>query len=204
MLTLFSAALFFSFSRAAWLALMLGSGARLIEAVMKKNYNEQKNILQAVLISGLVFFILFFQFSNLVTARAGGGERLEIKSVNERLESLKNSWPIIKNNWLSGVGLGSYILALERALPGRQNYFYQPAHNGYLLVLSEAGIFGFIFFIGLLFVIARHNKTAILIALIVLLSFDHWLWSLHFGVLFFWLAAGLIVKLPDAGAAPGD
>lgn len=226
---IFTAALFFSFSRAAWLALALGIGAMLIEAVMNKNYHAQKNILQAMLISGLVFFILFFQFSNLVIARLSGGERLEVKSANERLESMKNSFLIIKNNYAAGAGIGNYTLALERLRPEQKIFYYQPAHNVFLLAWSETGVFGFIFFIGLIIVIAsgrreRSNLTngesgqkiivreiassfpakfwrgtprndnkefAVMVALLVLLGFDHWLWSLHFGVLFFWLILGL-------------
>ena len=38
---------------------------------------------------------------------------------------------------------------------------------------------------------ARNNQAMILVALIVVMSLDHWLWSLHFGMLFFWLALGL-------------
>ncbi|MDO8592222.1 MAG: O-antigen ligase family protein [bacterium] len=218
-LVLFSAALFFSFSRAAWLALGAGLAALLAGAVVKKNLLAQKNILQAVLVSGLVFFILFFQFPNLVMTRLYGGARLENKSVSERLESMKNSLPIIKKNWAGGTGIGNYILALERGLPERESYVYQPAHNVYLLVFSELGALGLILFLGLIFVIARRpvlgptrqflvklrvreiasfpsvtrndNGAAVSIALVVLLSLDHWLWSLHFGVLFFWLVIGL-------------
>ncbi len=35
---------------------------------------------------------------------------------------------------------------------------------------------------------------SILIALIIIMSLDHWWWSLHFGILFFWLVVGLIIK----------
>jgi len=156
------------------------------------------------LVSGLIFFILFFQFPNLVMTRLYSGERLEIKSKSERLESIKNSWPIIKNNWASGVGAGNYTLALERQLPGEQSYFYQPAHNVFILVFSEIGLFGLLFFILIIifpfvrllrrreYAASRNDsKLAILVALIVAMFLDHWLWSLHFGVLFFWLALGL-------------
>ena len=151
-----------------------------------------------------MFFILFFQFPNLVMTRLYSGQRLEIKSKSERLESIKNSWPIIKNNWASGVGAGNYTLALERQLPGEQSYFYQPAHNVVILVFSEIGLFGLLFFILIIifpfvrllrrreYAASRNDsKLAILVALIVVMSLDHWLWSLHFGMLFFWLAIGL-------------
>ena len=210
LLLTFTTALFFSFSRAAWLALTIGIGAMLIEAVFKKNYQAQKSILQAVLIFGLVGFILFFQFSNLLMARLYGERRLEIKSYNERLESIKNSLPIIKKNWAAGAGIGNYTLALNRQRPGQESFYYQPAHNVFLLVWSEAGIIGLLFLVGLIiFVFMRllrrpeygssrdDNGVGILVALVVLMTFDHWLWSLHFGVLFFWLVLGVIVIRED-------
>ncbi|MBI2459604.1 MAG: O-antigen ligase family protein [Parcubacteria group bacterium] len=231
MLVLFSAALFFSFSRTAWLALALALAVMMIGAVRKKNFLAQKNILQAVLISGLIFFILFFQFPNLVVTRLYLNDRLEAKSNNERLESAKNSLSIIKKNWLAGSGIGNYTLALNRLKPGQESFYYQPAHDVYLLILSETGILGFISFLGLIgyliifnfqfsifkqFSMNKFSKAAletrnwkleigrnddgmsgvanlsVLTAVVVLMGFDHWLWSLHFGVLFFWLVLGLI------------
>jgi len=196
---LFSAALFFSFSRAAWLALAAGLAAGLLAAIIKKDLRAQRNLLETILVSGLIFFILFFQFPNLVMTRLYSGERLEIKSKSERLESIKNSWPIIKNNWASGVGVGNYTLALPLQRPGEQPYLYQPVHNVFVLAFSEIGIIGMLLFV-FLFVRfpgsspglkARNNQAMILVALIVVMSLDHWLWSLHFGMLFFWLAIGL-------------
>ena len=215
LLIIFTAALFFSFSRAAWLGLAAGLMVLLFGAVIKKDWLAQKNILQTILISGAVIFILFLQYPNLAMTRLYAGDRLEVKSTNERVESIKNSRLIIKNNWLFGAGLGNYTLALSRQMPGQEIFYYQPAHNVFLLALAETGVMGFIFFIGLLFVVVSdrrgrgklvysddnrrllrslllpRNDSIILIALVVVMSFDHWPWSLHFGVLFFWLMMGL-------------
>ena len=225
-LIVFTAALFFSFSRAAWLGLIAGLIVLLFSAVIKKDWLVQKNILQTILISGAVIFILFLQYPNLVMTRLYAGDRLEVKSTNERVESIKNSWPIIKNNWVTGAGLGNYTLALSRQMPGQEIFYYQPAHNVLLLVWAETGIAGLIFFIGLLVYLIIFNfqflnpslkienclsclkqgklkigengsgnngmiNLGILIVLIVLLSLDHWLFDLHFGVLFFGLVLGL-------------
>lgn len=198
-LSIFSTALFFSFSRAGWLALALGLIAALTLAVIKKDLVAQKKMLQTILISGSIFFILFFQYSNLVITRLYAGERLEVKSNNERIESIKNSWPIIKNNWAGGVGLGNYVVALKQDLPERQNYYYQPAHNVFVLTLSELGVVGLLFFVFLFLSLLMkgwkienfYTYFSVLFSLFILLSLDHWLWSLHFGVLFFWLAIGL-------------
>jgi hypothetical protein len=243
---IFSAALFFSFSRSAWLALAVGLMVMIALAVAGRNLKLQKGLAEIILVTGILLFILFSQYQNLITSRLAGQGRLEEKSTSERLVSYQESWQLIKNNWLFGAGLGNYTLALNRQIPGQESFYYQPTHNVFMLVLSEIGIFGLMFFIGLLFVIAspdalvgakqslvkfrvceiassltllamtiknrllrppqmrgprddknelaprNDSKTAILIALVVIMTFDHWLWSLHFGVLFFWLVLGLL------------
>ncbi len=156
---------------------------------------------------GVLLFILFSQYQNLITSRLGSEGRLEEKSTSERLASYQESWQLIKNNWATGVGLGNYTLALNRQMPGQKSFYYQPTHNVFLLVWSEIGILGLLFFVGLIicaFVRLLHRpdygifrndgRIAILIALTVIMTFDHWLFSLHFGVLFFWLVMGLTVK----------
>ena len=235
-LVVFTAALFFSFSRAAWLGLTVGLMVLLFGAVIKKDWLAQKNILQTILISGAVIFILFLQYPNLAITRLYAGDRLEVKSTNERVESIKNSWPIIKNNWLFGAGLGNYTLALSRQMPEQEIFYYQPAHSVYLLVLSEIGILGSAFFIGLIVYLIIFNfqfsilkqfsmnkflkpsleirscklkigendyvnnlmfSIPLLITMAVMMTFDHWSWSLHFGMLFFWLVLGLASCKPQ-------
>ncbi|MFA6306172.1 MAG: O-antigen ligase family protein, partial [Candidatus Gracilibacteria bacterium] len=226
-------ALFFSFSRSAWLGLAGGLIVMMALAVVGKNLKQQRNLAEIILVMGILLFILFNQYQNLITSRLGGEGRLEEKSTSERLVSYQESWQMIKNNWAIGVGLGNYTLALNRQAPKQNSFYYQPAHNVFMLVLSEIGIVGLLFFIGLIFIIASNNLfchsgrragiqfgcenrvsglrvkpamtrclefsdnenlAAILIALIVAMSLDHWTWSLHFGVLFFWLVLGLIIS----------
>jgi hypothetical protein len=37
-------------------------------------------------------------------------------------------------------------------------------------------------------------KIALIAAIITISMFDHWFWSLHFGVLFFWMIIGLMLR----------
>jgi O-antigen ligase len=69
----------------------------------------------------------------------------------------------------------------------------------FLLIWAETGIFGLLFFLGLIiYLILRcfnfRNNVAVtsLIVLIILMSIDHWLFSLHFGILFFWFILGMV------------
>ncbi|MFA6307155.1 MAG: O-antigen ligase family protein [Patescibacteria group bacterium] len=208
-LGIFSAGLFFSFSRSAWLGLAVGLLIMIISVIASRNLKLQRGLAEVILVMGILLFILFGQYQNLITSRLSGEGRLEEKSTSERLVSYQESWQLIKNNWLAGAGLGNYTLALSQGInPGKAGYYYQPAHNVFMLVWAEAGIFGLIFFSGLIiWALARlfrfsaqsvgssrdGNKAAILIALFIIMSFDHWFFSLHFGVLFFWLILGVII-----------
>jgi hypothetical protein len=72
------------------------------------------------------------------------------------------------------------------------------------LIISEIGFLGFLFFIlaipllfqggarGGLFKNKNFSSVSIFIAILIMSMFDHWWWSLHFGVLFFGMTVGLI------------
>ncbi|MDO9399114.1 MAG: O-antigen ligase family protein [bacterium] len=212
LLLIFVTALFFSFSRTAWLGLVVGLVVIIILVKITKNLVLQKQLAKIVLAMGVLIFLLFSQCQNLVIARVSGEGRLESKSIAERTNLYQECWHLIKNNWLVGVGIGNYTLTTRNKIFVNQaSYSYQPVHNTFFLIWSEIGIFGLIFFVGLFFYILisnfqiifknkleiyNYNKLfnlSILGSLIIFLSFDHWWWSLHFGVLFFWLIIGLIV-----------
>lgn len=209
--------LFFTFSRGAWLGLIIGIIAMLAITVVKKNLLAQKKLLEIVLISSALIFILFSQFQNLALTRLSNGARLEIKSNSERINSYQDSLEMIKDNWLFGVGIGNYTgynanLANEcqsancEYANAKQKWYYQPVHNVFLLVWAETGIIGLLFFIALLLCVMRYAlcdktnaesrnlniKISILTATTIMFMVDHWWWSLHFGVLLFWLVIGLL------------
>ncbi|MEA1963497.1 MAG: O-antigen ligase family protein [Patescibacteria group bacterium] len=195
-------ALFFTFSRAAWLAFVVGLFAVLIIALIKKDRFGQIQILKIILVCGISIFILFTNFQNLVLVRVREGSRLEQKSNIERLESNKTAVNIFKNNWLIGVGMGNYTTELAKINPDHPAYFYQPTHNVYLLIAAEIGIFGIALFLYLIFNFVHYilkskdiNKITLIISLIILLTFDHWLWSLHFGVLFLFFIFGIVCPI---------
>ncbi len=212
---IFVAALFFTFSRGAWAGLIIGLLVMLFMAVVRKDLIMQKKLLQIILISSVLIFILFSQFQDLVLTRLSQDARLEVKSNNERVESLRESWEIIKGNWLFGVGIGNYILGIKNyelritnTNGDKPAWYYQPVHNVFLLVWAELGIFGLLFFILIpLFII--HNSLfknnlrsknltlniTLLAAITAMFMVDHWWWSLHFGVLLFWLILGLIFAI---------
>jgi len=207
LLSIFFMGLFFTFSRGAWLGLIVGMLTMFFIALVEKNKFAQKRILEIVLIVGVLIFVLFNQYSDLVLTRVSQNSRLEIKSNTERIDLYKDSLGIIKNNWLFGVGVGNYVLPMQKIDNNQQSWHYQPVHNVFLLIWAEIGMIGLLFFILMpLFII--HNslfqnnlrnknlniKMAMLAALFVMFLVDHWWWSLHFGILLFWLVLGLILQ----------
>ena len=194
---------FVSFSRTAWLALVAGFIGLLIMLIWQKRLLVQKKLLQLVLMGSVIGFIFVCLYGNLVSARFNFDNRLEQKSVFERVAGLEQGKKVASDNLFFGVGINNFPRALTVLEPGERSWYYQPIHNTYLLVLAEIGIFGFISFILLVFYIKpgkRYSQSkdiynfGIYISLIALLFFDHFWWSLHFGVLLFWFILGLKYK----------
>lgn len=218
MLYTFIAALFFTFSRGAWIAAIMGVLMVLFGHIIRRDLIAQKETLIVILISCFLIGVLFFQYNDLITTRLSNNTRLEIKSSMERVASYHEAWQIIKNHPLFGAGLGNYTLAVHEELqPKELNWYYQPVHNVFLLIWSEIGLFGIVFFVLLLLSIMIKNLKlkiqssrsnyffiSILVSILIMMFVDHWLWSLHFGILFFWLILGLIVKSSDCQKLPEE
>ncbi len=190
-------ALFLSFSRSAWIAFSFGFFLFLFDAVLKKDFLKQKKLLQ-MLFAGILFFTLIFNpYNDLILGRLKAQNRLELKSMEERLDSYEQAKNIIQANWLYGVGVGNYTTVLEAQNPKQKKWAYQDPHNVFLLIWAEAGIFSLLFFVVLLvFLIkkAQPNKIPILAGLLPLLLFDHWLWSLHFGIMFLFFVFAFVLQ----------
>jgi len=132
-------------------------------------------------------FILGNIYSSLLLPRISNNTRLEIISSQERLNDYARSINIIKDNWLLGVGAGNYGVELNNRVSGQPAFFYQPAHNTWLLILIETGLIGLISFTSIFYIKIKpadwHNKLVLIVIMLMMLG-DHWWWSLHFGVFF--------------------
>ncbi|MFA5187802.1 MAG: O-antigen ligase family protein [Patescibacteria group bacterium] len=225
------AGLFFTFSKSAFLA--LGIGFLFLSIFIFLSYeNKAKIILSQLIGSGfLVLAVLTLFYSQSVFTRINGEERLEQKSMTERTLYFEQAKDLIQANWLKGVGLGNYTLALFNYLPAKQPvWFYQPVHNVYVLAAVELGILGFIIFVLIIINILRkiwdfkidynlkllaifrnfkskeiyhHYKnhffwflglTGVLIAILILMAFDHFFWTMWFGIALWWMCLGLWLK----------
>ena len=113
---------------------------------------------------------------------------------------------IIKDHWLTGVGLRQFIPTLTQQLPGNQLSYQnlQPVHNILLLIVAELGILPIIAicFYFLKFKITLNTKYlpagrhGHLLAVVILItgSLDHYWWTLPQNQLIIVLALALIIN----------
>ncbi len=184
---IFLAGIFFSFSRAAWIAAVVVIVYWSVRIWKKKNTPAMCHWLLVMI------FLLFvtFSFRQLIVGRVSpqSSDRLEVKSRTERVSGLRESWEFVKKHPLIGVGIGNYTQAIKRDVrPGQPLYSYQPAHNVSLLIWVELGIVGLALWAATLYYILKRSKHVILMfcCFAVLLLADHYLWTLPFGILLFW------------------
>jgi O-antigen ligase len=221
-----SGGLFFSFSRSAWLAAVTAYGvwpmayglwrmAYGVWPIANSKWQMAGNkkfleIIKPTLYLLFVFLVLFSIYRPLVAARVVSSDRLEIKSVQERLDSVANAEQMVKSHWLAGVGIGNYTFSLHQKNPGLPAFAYLPAHNLYLLIAAELGLVGSLIFLAIIasFFLSAWRRSprefwpAIFLAIILILGcFDHYFWTSYSGLMLWWLTAALIVKKePDSGS----
>ena len=192
-----TSALWMTMSRSALLALSI-----VLIGVVLWHAIERQRLSGALVISlcsiVLPILILTWMFSWYVTPRAEGllatetAPTLEQLSIEQRLSSMDRVFKAIEKKPLSGVGIGNATVTQA-----------EPVHNVLLLMFHEIGIFGVmavvLFGVNLAALLwnpwhesARNRlmaKTAglILATLFIIGLFDHYLWSLHAGLLLLWL-----------------
>lgn len=168
----------------------------IIVLVQRQSWEAKINLLKFTLIFLIITGVFSAIFWEPVSTRIVGTERLETKSTGERIGYLTESWEIIKKHPVLGVGLGNYTLAVHNEInPDLRSWEYQPVHNIYLLIIAELGVAGFILWLALMFFILRGSFILFSPIIVFVLGagfFDHYLWTLYFGIILFWLIFGVI------------
>lgn len=197
-----SLGLFTTFSRSvilSFLAILILSWFALF--IFRQPRQLKINLLKFTFIFLVIAAIFAVIFWEPVETRISGEERLETKSTAERLDYFGEAWQLIKAHPFFGVGLGNYTLAIHNEInPNLQSWGYQPVHNIYILILAELGIVGFLFWlVAIIFIIKESAIThyPLLVTLLTIGLFDHYLWTFYFGVLLFWLVFSLGQKRLD-------
>jgi O-antigen ligase len=135
-----------------------------------------------------------FAFWGLLSERAlnlfTGGDT----SWGDRVELMKASYNVIKENLLTGVGLGRFVQSMGDSVPRSSNgiLLLQPVHNIFLLMLSEVGLLGCGLFSTLLYFFFKEKKWTLrfivgLLVIFIIGMFDHYLFSLPQGLVLVFL-----------------
>jgi hypothetical protein len=192
------AVLALTFSRSAWLALVLFC----MVLIWKSSDFQRQRLVILLTVIGLSFVITLLPYRQLVQART-----VNPTSPAEEFSFIGRDWlngearKLILEYPLTGVGIGSFIIELGRR--AGEGYVVEPAHNILLLAGAELGLPGFLLVMALflLFVyrlFKTHNPNAILagatlMGLGLISFFDHYLWTLAPGRVMLGLMIGLFI-----------
>ncbi|MDP3901472.1 MAG: O-antigen ligase family protein [bacterium] len=196
--------LILTFSRSAWVIGLFSTMAFSIYWLVLKVSRRPAMFLVLALLTISSLLLVIFNSYIFPRAHISASE----PAVVYRLEYNKLGMDLIKNNLL-GVGIGNQVLysvreGVYQKFGMDQVWQWQPIHNIYLLIASEVGIVGFLFFmvfIGYLIFDLRRlsfnpSHPTMLIMLMALLIFglvDHFLWTLQPGKLMLWLVVGMAI-----------
>ncbi|MCB9803180.1 O-antigen ligase family protein [Candidatus Nomurabacteria bacterium] len=184
-------ALLLTFSRSAILALVLALVFILIKAWRQKQRLKFQVAAKAIILFLILVWQVSILFPGVWTARFLGTERLEQKSINERISSVSQiDWRNYSELFFGqGLGLNTYRYLNSEQAP----YEVQPIHNFFLLVLAEIGVLGFLLLFNLAWQLLDRNYLNLfnpwILALLVLAFFDHYLWTSWSG----WLMLSLFL-----------
>ena len=200
-----SLALFLSLSR---LAIFLWI---LICIAIFLHYLYQKRKAKRVLVLGAIFLIIaiFICFLSPLSERFLQTNLLN-ESVTSRIELMQVSLSLWQSHILFGVGFDNFLTNVPLGFsPNGHTVLLQPVHNIFLLVLSETGLGGLVFFFVFLWHAIKHlihrlqtqsmQKTHIIFLIITFVSSlllgmeDHYLFTLQQGQLLFTVVLSLIL-----------
>lgn len=219
-----SAALVFTFSRAAILATLAGV-CFLGACWLAPRATRAKRWLQAVPVLGVMFFAMLLPTVtqwNLVAQRSGVNlanreNSGEVRSLQERDVLVASAQRIFLQRPLLGVGNGALPLAMYRLDPEFDtNYFYQPVHIVVFEIATELGVFGAFAWAFVMIApwVAFYKRratlqqdawtaaiAATLLAFTLLGGFDYYPWLLPHGRIWQWTLLGLTAGVVAADTA---
>lgn len=189
-----------SYSRSALVAVIFAGAAYGIVAYQKNRIRATVLGIKLLAIFSALFIVWQMFFPGLWNARVIAVDRLERKSVTERVEGYGAAVNVFATHPFFGIGLSQYTAKLAINHPDQPSYSYQPVHNSFLLILAEIGMVGILVLVASFWYakdalwqlwqrasLARFHAQPLFLALLLLLLtiglFDHYLWSLHAGLL---------------------
>lgn len=204
-----SIALFYTFSRSAWLATLTGIGFIFFLLFQQKRLDLLKRgFLMAFALLLLLLPILWVNRDLLGTRLGAGGSfqqiPSEVGSIGERRVLISAGNKVFQNHAITGVGLGAAPVAFHSIFPDFP-VTYQPVHFVLLDVAMELGLVGaslyFVLLVGpwlalylkskMRFTMELIASSGLLLGTTIVGFFDYYTWVLVPGRLWQWLAWGL-------------
>jgi len=172
-----------------------------LEILIRKS-GTKRNII------GLPFLIVFLIASFLVLKNIDYSY-FYTQSLSERKFYQDISLQMIVEHPIIGVGAGQFVQRMDDYVSYPvSEWQHQPVHNIFLLVFSELGIIGLILFLIIIISAIYHSHSvprgtlsvrkfflSVLIALLFIGLFDHYLWDLQQGQFLLWILFGLIFPI---------
>jgi hypothetical protein len=176
-------ALILTFSLFTW-------GALFLTLVLFKILPDKKHIMYLYLfMTSLILLIPFFPFSS------------DSASFYRRDSLLGASYRVAGEFPLLGVGANNFTSYVDDYQVTDDIRFTQPVHNVFALILAESGVFAFVLFLLIFFEayagVFRKDAVPLFLTmsvLLLLMSFDHYFWTMHQTSLLFFIVLGLSWK----------
>lgn len=202
-IVIISAGIWFSLSRQAWVALACVLVLWTVTSIIR----SRLTILSILLVASCVVFplaALSVTQPSIVATRFFVASGLEEHSLRERQHVIEDSRVFIRDHAFFGIGIGqtTYQLFMNDVERQREDAVvrYQPIHLLPILMWQEAGLYSLTIWIGLVlsvYVWALQHRRILspfvlaLTALVCVGLFDHYLWTLPFGVTVLWSVLAL-------------
>jgi hypothetical protein len=203
----FAGGLFLTFSQSAWLGLMLALiVSSMIIFLKKTSITKMLVIPVAFLVIGAAFGHVFIEGSQ---GFVDSHIELEQRSLSDRVEEYHQFFAFMSpRDYFIGNGAGNYLFALADEYPYQGWWQYRPIHNVIFLVVGEVGLFGLICVLLWSSLIDKINfarfpnqKAVSAFAMgnviLVILFFDHYLWSQWAGLALVAYVMAMTVRLGE-------
>ncbi|MDD3888131.1 MAG: O-antigen ligase family protein [Patescibacteria group bacterium] len=205
-------AFIFTFSRTAWIALVIALILFFI-LIRKQLVLAFKNIKESgfYYVIALVVLAIIFAIASQrpqITSRAAISDQHGDQAVTNRAFYNKITFEIIKKHPIIGIGYGNFVSKMQDFTNQKIAWWqYQPAHNIYLLIWAETGIFTLLSLLAIIIIISYQllvNKSffnlasfCVLVAFLIIALFDHYIWTIQQGQLLFWIILGFTATKID-------
>lgn len=203
---LMSVTLLISYSRSAWLAAIFGVIVWVVVSIASQERRHDEGfsvqfatiaLISAIVLGGAVGY----SQREHVLARTDATQRIEVKSVKTRMQSLVDGWQIFLAHPIVGTGPNAELVALAASCGTKCREPLEPPHSVFLLALINIGVIGVMFLIAVVWFFRQswtRRSLPIVLTIIPALLLDHYAWSTWSGLCLGAVIALMVATKSDA------